>query len=287
MKFSQRIGKVAPTKQLQIESLDDDLRNGLWDGLKLYVLDHLSKYDQYRSDTEFDLICLSLWHKHFKLPVDTIPEYDTTSERFIRDRFFSGHWYEIYDLLEFIANFDSDSLKIDTHGFKEFCNGIFEREFSGYRFIDDLISPITNQHEIEEIETAINQSENFSALKGVNIHLKSALHKLSDKKAPDYRNSIKESISAIESVAKSISGDAKDSLGVALDKIKGKIKLHSALERGFKQLYGYTSDSDGIRHALMEDHNCDFEDAKYMLVSSSAFINYLIVKADKAGLNLK
>ena len=63
--------------------------------------------------------------------------------------------------------------------------------------------------------------------------------------------------------------------------------LHPALEKSFKQLYGYTSDSDGIRHALMDIYNCDFEDAKYMIVSSSAFVNYLIVKADKACLKLK
>jgi len=287
MKFSQRIGKVSATKQLQIESLDDDLKNGLWNGLKLYVLDNLSKYKQYRNDTEFNDFCLLLWHLHYKLPIDTIPEYYNRSEQFIRDSFYKGQWYETYDLIEFIANINSDSLRIDTYQFKEFCNGILEREFSGYRFIDDKISPITNENEIQEIENAINQSGHFSSLKGANIHLKSALEKLSDKKAPDYRNSIKESISAIESVAKAISENAKDSLGAALDKIKGKIKLHSALEKGFKQLYGYTSDSDGIRHALMEDHNCDFEDAKYMLVSSSAFINYLIVKADKAGHKLK
>jgi len=287
MKFSQRIGKVSATKQLQIESLDDDLKNGLWNGLKLYVLDNLSKYDQNRKDTEFDIFCIRLWHYHYKLPIDTIPEYVKHSEQFIRNSFYNGQWYEAYDLLEFVATIDSDSLSIDTHKFKEFCNGIFEREFSGYRFIGNKISPITNEIEIEEIENAINQSGHFSSLMGANIHLKSALEKLSDKKAPDYRNSIKESISAIESVAKAISGNAKDSLGAALDKIKGKIKLHTALERGFKQLYGYTSESDGIRHALMEDHNCDFEDAKYMLVSSSAFVNYLIVKADKAGLKLK
>lgn len=287
MKFSQRIGKVSATKQLQIESLDDDLKNGLWNGLKLYILDKLSKDSQYRNEAEFDIFCSILWHHHYKLPIDTIPEYDYQSEKFIRDSFYKGQWYEAYDLLEFLANIDSDSLGIDTYEFKEFCNGILEREFSGYRFIDDKISPITNENEIDEIENAINQSGHFSSLRGANIHLKSALEKLSDKKAPDYRNSIKESISAIESVAKAISENAKDSLGAALDKIKGKIKLHAALERGFKQLYGYTSDSDGIRHALMEDHNCDFEDAKYMLVSSSAFINYLIVKADKAGIKLK
>ncbi len=54
-------------------------------------------------------------------------------------------------------------------------------------------------------------------------------------KNPDYRNSIKESISAVESLAKVISNDAKDSLGGALDKIKGKIKLHPSLERGLNK----------------------------------------------------
>ncbi|MQP23603.1 hypothetical protein GFJ94_00815 [Flavobacterium sp. LMO8] len=287
MKFSQRIGKVPSIKQLQIESLDDDLKNGLWNGLKIYVLDNLSKHDNYGNDTEFDVFCSILWHNYYKLPIDTIPKYVSSSEHFIRDTFYKGQWYETYDLIEFIANIDSNSFSIDTSEFKEFCNGILEREFSGYRFINDKISPITNENEIAEIENAINQSDHFTSLRGANIHLKSALEKLSDKKSPDYRNSIKESISAIESVTKVISENAKDSLGAALDKLKGKIKLHPALERGFKQLYGYTSDSDGIRHALMEDHNCDFEDAKYMLVSSSAFINYLIIKANKSGVKFK
>lgn len=285
MKFSQRIGKTPVTKQLQIESLDDELKNGLWNGIKIFVLNKLERQSRYSNETEFDLFCSILWHYHYKLPLDKIPNYSLTSEQFIRDSFYNGHWYESYDLLEFLTNIESDSFRIENESFKEFCNEILETEFSGYRFIDDKISPITNTTEIEEIENAINQSGHFTLLKGANIHLKSALEKLSDKKSPDYRNSIKESISAIESVTKVISGNAKDTLGSSLDKIKGKIKIHPSLERGFKQLYGYTSDSDGIRHALMEENNCDFEDAKYMLVSSSAFINYLIIKANKAGIN--
>lgn len=280
MNFSQRIGKVPATKQLQIESLDDDLMNGLWNAFKIFFLDKLSKNDIY------EIFVATLWLYHYKLPIDNIPTYYKSSEKFIRDKFFSCPWYEVYNLLEFSASLDSESLEIDIHEFKEFCNEILEKEFSGYRFIGDKISPITNENEISEIEKAINDTGHFSALGGANIHLKSALEKLSDKNRPDYRNSIKESISAIESVAKSISGNSKDSLGGALDKIKARIKLHPSLERGFKQLYGYTSDSDGIRHALMESSNCDFEDAKYMLVSSSAFINYLITKANKVEINL-
>ena len=49
-------------------------------------------------------------------------------------------------------------------------------------------------------------------------------------------------------------------------------------------IYGYTSDEDGIRHSMLELPKINFEDAKYMLVSCSAFINYLKSKASKAGI---
>lgn len=62
--------------------------------------------------------------------------------------------------------------------------------------------------------------------------------------------------------------------------------MHSDLKEAFKKLYGYTSDADGIRHALMDESNLDFEDAKFMLVSCSAFTNYLIAKAAKSNIKL-
>lgn len=65
---------------------------------------------------------------------------------------------------------------------------------------------------------------------------------------------------------------------------KGIIKLHSALKSGFSSIYGYTSDSDGIRHGLSEDPNLDYEDALFMLTACSAFVNYLRVKGEKSSL---
>ena len=287
MKFSQRIGKVPAVKVLQIESLDDDLKNSLWNAFDIYILEEF-KNDRIlaRENVKFREFAKILWHYFYKLPIDRIPDNSYSSIEFIRDRFFTGEWYEVYDLIEFMTRINSDKFDIEIDQFKETCNEIFEREFSGYRFIDDTISPITNTHEIEEIEIAINRSEQLTLLKGANTHLISALEKISDRKSPDYRNSIKESISAVESVVKVISEKDGGSLPSAIDRIAGKIKMHPSLQNGYKQLYNYTSDSDGIRHALMDDPNCDFEDAKYMLVSCSAFINYLIVKASKAGLHL-
>src|SRR5690606_9806988 len=135
-------------------------------------------------------------------------------------------------------------------------------------------------------ESALKNSldNNF---KGVHIHLSEALNKLSDKTNPDYRNSIKESISAVESVCQQITGDKNSELGKALKKLKKILPIHGALEQGFIKIYGYTSDGDGIRHAMMNENNLDQEDALYMLISCSSFTNYLMTKVNKLGIEIK
>ena len=106
---------------------------------------------------------------------------------------------------------------------------------------------------------------------------------------PIIRNSIKESISAVESICKMITNDSADTLGKALNKIEkdGGIKIHPSMNAAFRKLYGYTSDSGGIRHALTDEKTPpDFEDAMFMLVSCSAFVNYVVSKANKAKITL-
>ena len=53
------------------------------------------------------------------------------------------------------------------------------------------------------------------------------------------------------------------------------------MESAFTSLYGYTSDEGGIRHGSIDVSNTPSEDAKFMLVSCSAFVNYLIEKWSK------
>ena len=124
------------------------------------------------------------------------------------------------------------------------------------------------------------------APKPVDIHLKTALDLLADRKSPDYRNSIKESISAVEAICKQVSGNPKATLDQALKELQKNTNLHAAIKKAFSNLYSYTSDAQGIRHALLDEPNLDFEDAKFMLVSCSAFINHLITKSSKAGIKL-
>lgn len=287
LSFSQRMGITPEKKPMQLESMDDDLRNGLWNAFKLFIFDNLDYTQQNTKTREYFVVCKSLWHYFYKLPIDTIPDSSRIVEKNIRERYFNSEWFKVFDFLEFVISIDTTTIKRNRGEFVNFCNDILEREFSGYRFVDLRITPITNATEISEIEEALQETSQFTTLKGANTHLTSALAKLSDRQSPDYRNSIKESISAVETTSKLISGKESDTLNSALDRIKDKTYLHHKLVLGYKQIYNYTSDSDGIRHGLMDEPNLDFEDAKYMLVSCSAFINYLIVKADKAGIKFE
>lgn len=280
MNFPQRIGVEPATKELQIDSIDSDLKNSLWNVFKLEILDKINY-------TKLENFNINLWVNHFKEQVDFIPIGETETRNFLRKYFFNCEWDKVYKFLEFIAELDHKDYLTTQEYFIEDCNLVLEREFSGYRIIENKFVPITNSEEIMEIRFALSNSNNYSALLGANIHIRNSIDKLSDRNNPDYRNSIKESISAVENVAKSISNSKKDSLGGAIDNLKDKINIHPSLEKGLKNIYGYTSDSDGIRHALMSEENSTFEDAKFMLILCSAFVNYLIVKAEKCNIKIE
>lgn len=283
MKFSERIGIQTIKVEIQSDYIDDDLLNSLWSLFDMYFASPLKSQDSnYYQATKFKKFIENLWFSFFKEPIDTIPRNSYDVIRNIRDRFFSFYWYQVYDFIEFIAK---NPDPIDGKQFTNACNLVLGRELSAFRFIENELTPITDENQIEQIQKAIDDTAT-NKLKSVNTHLQASLNKLSDKMKPDYRNSIKESISAVESLAQIISGDKKAELGKALKIIKEKIGLHTALEQGFSKLYGYTSDSDGIRHSLSEESSLDLENAIYMLTSCSAFINYLIIKSDKSGIKL-
>lgn len=123
-------------------------------------------------------------------------------------------------------------------------------------------------------------------LAGARTHISTALQLLSDRENPDYRNSIKESISAVEAVCMVLVGDKSASLGKALKRLEDNgIKIHPSLRSGFSSIYGYTSDQGGIRHAMIEEGSVvTQEDALFMLVSCSAFCHYLQQKGSQAGI---
>lgn len=285
--FSQRQGFRPLRKALQRESIDDELKNRLWSALKLVLWDKWVARDYFGHTTEeakqIEMLLKLIWLHYFKLPLDTLPAFDTgypkSSYQLIRERFFTGKWWEVFDFLEFVVK------SVPNNSWKkqltEFANSFLESENSAYRFVDSEIVEITDENEISTVESAIDVG-----IKGTSKHLKTSLEFLSDRQSPDYRNSIKESISAVESVCQAISGKKKSTLGDCLKTIKEKQDMHPAFDKALSSLYGYTSDEGGIRHALSEDSKApDYADAKFMLVVCSAFVNFIWTKM--AELNIK
>jgi len=72
----------------------------------------------------------------------------------------------------------------------------------------------------------------------------------------------------------------------ALHKLEEKTNIHGALKQGFIKIYGFTSDAQGIRHALLEKGAPDVDetDALFMIGACSAFVSYLTGKARATGL---
>jgi hypothetical protein len=141
--------------------------------------------------------------------------------------------------------------------------------------------PITTDEEVAAVEAALQ-----TPLSSVQEHVHRAVVCLSNRKDPDFRNSIKESISAVEAICSTIVGKPHATLSKALARIETKIPIHKAQKEAFESLYGYTSDAEGIRHALLDKGTLTADDAKFMLVSCSAFIEFLVSKADQAGIGL-
>lgn len=282
MRFSERYGYKKVREVVQLESMDEPLRNALWSLLKLHVWDRVQHstgiYGGYHlsssGNREIAALSQRIWFSYFKKPLDKLDDDWNKVYSQLRTHFFEAEWYEVYDFIEFVAN-NYERYQFRDN-FMEAINRALEREVSAYRFVDRVIAQLTEQQEVEEIEDALARARG-----PVQTHLRRALELLASRDHPDYRNSIKESISSVESLVALTVKDEKGTLGQLLKRLEDEIKLHPALKSAFSNLYGYTSDEGGIRHALLEAQTVRFEDAKFFLVVCSAFVNFVIAKVGK------
>jgi hypothetical protein len=283
MRFSERHGFAPVRTAIQTTTMDVVLRTSLWNVVRVIFLTS-DKYSL-ESDPKLVKIAKSSQIHFFKEPLDDLPHSADDYIEAVRKWFFEAKWYEAYDYIEFLRtvvrgsnpNQYSDEYKTSEY-FGRTINKILETEKSGYRFVGDKIAPIVNEEELDAIEAALEVSDRFA---GARVHIKTALQLYSDRKNPDYRNSIKEAISAIESAACVIAADSKATLGQALKIIEKHHKIHPAMITAFDKLYGYTSNSGGIRHAMLEDESAGEQEALFMLVTCSAFLNFLVALVPK------
>lgn len=281
MRFSERYGYREIRTALQHESMDDGLRVDLWNQVLGIFGAWTERYGGHAGNSPF---AVHLWTDFLRRPLDELPNMALIQSA-LKDVVLRGEWFRVYDLLEYFAeqseaaNDYGVEYKIRLRQFNE----ILKKHLAAYRFVDGRISPIDSAVDLAAVEEALTDAE---GLAGVRHHLQRALELLSDRESPDYTNSVKESISAVEAICALITGQRKP-LGDALKRLKDSgLTLHPALENAWSKLYGYTSDADGIRHFALDTPTVDQGLAKYFLVSCSAFVSLLITEAANAGLAL-
>ncbi len=137
--------------------------------------------------------------------------------------------------------------------------------------------PRSTQEEGKAIQEAF-QIIQHGGMEGAATHLRQATEHIN---AQQYGDSIADSIHAVESVARQIDPKASQTLSPALNSLAeiGLLK-HPALTEAFKQLYGYTNDEQGIRHALLDKNVAavGLDEAMFMFGACASFTAYLVKK---------
>ena len=282
--FAQRIGKRPVRTTFQNDGLDDETRIELWNVLVVLreIFQKVARESYSVDTTEADLL-RAVWTWEFNEPRDELSSDSSVWAR-IKSSVLSGEWFDVLDLIEaivkYLARYKTHATDELSSSFSQAFNGRFEHYLVGFRFVGDEITPISSTSEAEAIQTAFG---NAGSIAGARHALERATDLLADRQNPDYPNSIKESISAVEAVVRKVTGEG--TLGAGLGKLEAAgLAIHPALRSAWSKMYGWTSDANGIRHAGIAAADADQTLATYVLVSSSAFVSFLIEEGRKRGL---
>lgn len=276
--FHQRLGGT-PKPQVGLKEMPTELRAALWNTFQHWIFSS-EVPGQDPSEQARNVYVYIGWL------ADEVCYYEHDNRKKLKAWFLeTATWDRAYDFVEWLPRLifmgpadRYDGVRLHRNLATRFIaqvNSALEREGAPYRYVNTELVPITDDNEIAEIEKA-----SVSPFSGARQHIAQSTTLLALKPNPDYRNSIKESVSAIESLLKEATAMKSGDLGQLLTAFEKKHGvLHPAFRKAVSNLYGWTSDEGGVRHAIFAEVDVDHSDARFMLVACSAFVNFLIQHA--------
>jgi hypothetical protein len=271
--FRQAEGVEALPSQLALQEISPALTARLWSVVYAYLAEaktHVDYGDSVVGSPWRNI--LKRWYVlHENYLSDEIPTKHSTVLGNVKKIVTSPDYLVVFEFLQFVIR--------DYDCPREFKGGIhyaLESTQAAYRIVDKTIVPFASEAEGGALLQAFADLSS-SDYNGARVHLKMAAEHVT---AGKYAESVRESIHSVEAVAKKLEPSAS-TLGPALHKLQSTVTLNSNMKRGFNALYDYTSDEQGIRHALIENGAAavDEVDALYMLGACASFVTYLIRKA--------
>jgi AbiJ N-terminal domain 4 len=271
LSFAQAEGLAPLPSQLARTVMSKELRAKLW----AYVHSVIAPayFDVYHRNTgPWYEIFKDLHTDHFHYRIDKLSLQGIVGK--VGDLFEKGEYHQVYGWLEFVLKHPRC-----PRGFADRIQGILEQCRAPYRVEDGVIWSISSPEEEATIRKAISDTAQ-PQFGGARTHLKKAASELTQ---GNYASSVRESISAVESVARVL--EPTGDISKALVGLEQRLKIHPALKKGFLALYGYTSDESGIRHALLSNDGADVEetDAVFFIGACASFVSYLVAKSKSAN----
>lgn len=267
--FSQAQGYEALPRPLKLEELSEEARTKLWSCLYHFV----STDSDSRLWGKWRVIMQALHLNFHELPLD---EFDVSFRSFLfayKEIFLFDKFHRVFDLLQEIMRHEEC-----PQGFVKSVAIIFEQ--SRLAYIVDVrhpatIYPAATEEEGKAIRRATDELSTAGLASAV-IHLRQASDCINK---GDHSGAVRESIHAVESTARRVDPNAR-ALEPALRTLEKAGALHPALKKALSSLYGYTSDEQGIRHALIDTPQPKVgpDEALFMLGACAAFSSYLVRK---------
>ncbi len=279
--FSQRYVYEPLPEPMQLEELSDDLRREIWNAMRRYLKNVLmniytgaSGYHNERGYQLFENILGEILRE----PED---EIDTSHDGILhqfKSLILRDNFNVVLDLIEIIVNRgwqDEEFINRICKSFESYAAAYYlDMSRRPYQFF-----PRSNKAQGEATRAAIKTIHD-GGMKGAETHLRQAAEHINTRQFGD---SISDSIHAVESVARQIDPKSK-TLGPALNSLeKAGLVKHPALKEAFAKLYGYTSNEQGIRHALLDKNSpdVDLDEAMFMFGACASFAAYLVNKHHK------
>ncbi len=295
--FSQREGKAPLPEALQTGKLTTKFRNRVWYVIANNIEEHecsreyegLEKCEYIEIGVEpsywgfNELKAGIFWQKFYPLYCFNILEtpHDEIENKgpkelktWLKDLTSQGESHELITLLEYMLRLSTIPKKLANDIVACFALAPYLIDRSSRPI---YIIPATSEEMKENIKRAL-ANINPSELTGVKQHLGNATQELNNN---NFAASIRESIYAVESVTRQIDPKKSENFKDALNSLeKSGMLKHKALKEAFNKLYGYTSNEQGIRHALIDTDtaNVGLAEAIFMYGACVSFIDYLASK---------
>ena len=166
--FSDRNAIRAENTEVQLKDFDERTRIQLENMIsELYT--SIFGASVYHTEDRIQKFLRFVKGEIYSLPVNT-RMYEDVNQVFkiINDTINKGEYDEILTLIEAVVQYWDYYLKNKNYNtyyneydgyleisLFEYVNDIFEREYIGYRFIDEIIVPISDKYEVETIDKAV------------------------------------------------------------------------------------------------------------------------------------